>query len=44
LEKVTGLKDIMALGVFITPALVVEGEVKITGQVPSVEEIKKLIT
>ncbi len=43
LEKVTGLQEIMAFGVFITPALVVDGEVKVTGQVPSVEEIKKLI-
>jgi small redox-active disulfide protein 2 len=43
LEKVTGLQEIMAFGVFITPALVVDGEVKVSGQVPSVEEIKKLI-
>jgi protein-disulfide isomerase len=26
-----------------TPALVVDGKVKITGKVPSVEEIKRLI-
>jgi small redox-active disulfide protein 2 len=44
LEKVTGLSDIMAFGVFVTPALVVDGAVKATGQVPSVEEIKKMIT
>ena len=44
LEKVTGLSDIMACGVFVTPALVVDGAVKVTGQVPSVEEIKKMIT
>ncbi len=43
LTKVADLKEIMALGVFVTPALVVDGEVKITGQVPSVEEIKKII-
>lgn len=43
LEKVTGLSEIMAFGVFITPALVVDGVVKVTGQVPGVEEIKKLI-
>ncbi|MEW6386355.1 MAG: thioredoxin family protein [Thermodesulfobacteriota bacterium] len=43
-EKVTELNQIMSFGVFLTPALVVNGEVKVVGQVPSVEEIKKLIS
>jgi small redox-active disulfide protein 2 len=43
-EKVSELNKIMSFGVFITPALVVDGEVKVVGQVPSVEEIKKLIS
>ena len=43
LEKVSELRQIMAFGVMMTPALVVDGEVKVVGQVPSVEEIKKLI-
>jgi small redox-active disulfide protein 2 len=42
-EKVSDLSKIMAFGVMMTPALVVDGEVKLVGQVPSVEEIKKLI-
>jgi len=42
-EKVSDLSKIMAFGVMMTPALVVNGEVKVVGQVPSVEEIKKLI-
>jgi small redox-active disulfide protein 2 len=42
-EKVTELNQIMSFGVFMTPALAVDGEVKVVGQVPSVEEIKKLI-
>jgi small redox-active disulfide protein 2 len=42
-EKVSDLSKIMAFGIFTTPALVVEGEVKVVGQVPSVEEIKKMI-
>jgi small redox-active disulfide protein 2 len=42
-EKVSELSKIMAFGVFITPALVVDGEVKVVGQVPSVDEIKKII-
>lgn len=42
-EKVSELSKIMAFGVMMTPALVVDGQVKVVGQVPSVEEIKKLI-
>ena len=42
-EKVSELSTIMAFGIFTTPALVVDGEVKVVGQVPGVEEIKKLI-
>ena len=42
-EKVSELSKIMAFGVMTTPALVVDGEVKVVGQVPSVEEIKKMI-
>jgi small redox-active disulfide protein 2 len=43
-EKVTELNKIMSFGVFMTPALVVDGEVKMVGKVPSVEEIKKMIS
>jgi len=43
LEKVTHLNDIAAFGVMFTPALVVDGKVKISGKVPSLDEIKKLI-
>jgi small redox-active disulfide protein 2 len=42
-EKVSDLGKIMAFGVLMTPALVVDGEVKVVGQVPSVEEIRKMI-
>jgi len=42
-EKVSDLSKIMAFGVMMTPALVVDGKVKVVGQVPSVDEIKKLI-
>ena len=43
IEKVTELKDIMAYGVMMTPALVVDGEVKVVGKVPAREDIKKLL-
>jgi len=42
-EKVSELSKIMSFGVFMTPALVVDGTVKVVGQVPSVDEIKKMI-
>ena len=42
-EKVKDLNQMMALGVFMTPALVVDGEVKVVGKVPSEEEIKQMI-
>jgi small redox-active disulfide protein 2 len=41
LTKVTDLQQIMAFGVMMTPALVVDGEVKIVGKVASAEEIKQ---
>lgn len=43
LGKVKDIKKIMEYGVMITPALVVDGEVKVAGKVPSIEEIKNLI-
>jgi len=44
IEKVTDIKEIMNFGVMMTPALVVDGEVKVSGKVPSVEEVKKLLS
>ncbi len=43
LEKVTDINEIMKFGVMMTPALAVDGEVKIVGKVPSTEEIKKML-
>ncbi len=43
INKVTDLKQIMALGVMMTPALAVNGTIKLAGRVPSVDEIKKLL-
>jgi small redox-active disulfide protein 2 len=44
LEKVTDLEKIMSFGVMSTPALAVDGQVKIVGRIPSLEEIQKLIS
>ena len=43
LEKITSINDIMKYGVMFTPALVVDGVVKVSGKVPSAEELKKLL-
>ena len=43
IEKVKDLQQIMAFGVMITPALVVDGVVKVAGKVPGIEEIKKIL-
>lgn len=43
LEKVTQINDIMKFGVMMTPALVVDGKVKLVGKVPTIEEIKGLL-
>lgn len=43
INKVTDLKQIMALGVMMTPALAVNGTIKLAGRVPTLEEIKKLL-
>lgn len=43
LEKVTEINKIMAFGVMMTPALAVDGTVKVSGKVPSVEEIQALL-
>ncbi len=41
--KVKNIDDIMNYGVMITPALVVNGVVKVAGKVPAVDEVKKMI-
>jgi small redox-active disulfide protein 2 len=43
LEKVTELNRVMSFGVMMTPALVVDGKVKVSGKVPSVDDLKKLL-
>lgn len=42
-EKVTEVKDIMAYGVMSTPALVVDGKVVISGQVPLVSKLVEIL-
>ncbi|MBN2584501.1 MAG: TM0996/MTH895 family glutaredoxin-like protein [Planctomycetes bacterium] len=43
LEKITDINEIMAFGVMMTPALAVDGVVKVVGKVPDVEAVKGLL-
>ena len=43
IEKVENIQDIVAYGVMGTPALVVDGVVKSSGKLLTVEEIKKYL-
>jgi small redox-active disulfide protein 2 len=43
LQKVTDINEILSFGVMSTPALAVDGKVKVAGRVPTVDEVKKLL-
>jgi small redox-active disulfide protein 2 len=43
LEKITDIAKIMNFGVMMTPALAVDGVVKVAGKVPSMAEVKGLL-
>ena len=41
--KVTDINEIMNFGVMMTPALAIDGEVKVAGRVPGLDEVKMWI-
>ncbi len=43
IEKVTDINEIMKFGVMMTPALAVDGEVKVLGKVPDIEILKDML-
>ena len=43
MQKITDLRQIMALHVMRTPALVIDGSVKVAGKVPSLQELKQML-
>jgi small redox-active disulfide protein 2 len=43
LEKVQDIEAIVDFGVFLTPGLVVDGEVKLSGRLPDLKELKKIL-
>jgi small redox-active disulfide protein 2 len=42
-EKVTGINEILDFGVMMTPALAIDGEVKVAGKVPAIDELKDML-
>ena len=42
-DKVTDVMEIAKYGVFMTPAVIIDGKVKSSGKIPDTEEIKKWI-
>jgi small redox-active disulfide protein 2 len=44
IEKVTDINRIMEFGVMMTPALAVDGQVKVVGKVPIAAELRSLIS
>ncbi|MFH2055071.1 MAG: thioredoxin family protein [bacterium] len=43
-EKITDIMQITSFGVMMTPALVVDGEVRAVGKVPSLKELKEILS
>lgn len=43
IRKVTDISEILGFGVIATPALAVDGEVKLVGKAPSVAELKVIL-
>jgi small redox-active disulfide protein 2 len=43
IEKVTGIQDIMKFQILMTPGLVIDGQVKAAGRVPSTDEITQML-
>ena len=43
IEKIADIRQIMEFGVMTTPALAVDGVVKVVGKVPDVEAIKAML-
>jgi len=44
IEKITDINEIMKFGIMMTPALAVDGQVKVVGKVLSPEQIIQLLT
>ena len=43
ISHVTDVREYAKLGVKMTPAVIVDGKIMVSGRVPTVEELKKLL-
>ena len=43
ISKIEDLQKIIDKGIMMTPAVVVDGEIKILGRVPSIQDVKKIL-
>ena len=43
-KKISDVREFAKAGIVFTPALVIDGEVKVSGKIPSVDEIKALLS
>lgn len=43
IEKITEINEIMKFGVMMTPGLAVDGDVKVAGKTPTVDEVKRML-
>jgi len=43
IEKISDIKEIAKTGIYLTPGLIIDGKVKLSGKVPSKEETIKII-
>jgi small redox-active disulfide protein 2 len=43
LEKITDIKRFVQFGLMMTPGLVVDGDLRVQGKVPSVDEMKTML-
>ncbi len=44
ISHVTGMKEIVELGVMSTPAVLVDGKIVVSGKVPTAGELKKILS
>ena len=42
--KVTDIQKITSYGIMMTPALVVDGQVKVSGKIPNLDDLKKMLS
>lgn len=44
IEKITNIKEIAKAGILMTPGLIIDGKIRLSGKVPSKAELTKIIS